>query len=283
MKLSDALVIRLSYNDLSGDIKIDENGYICLNDLAAYFPNKKINEWSKNNSTKEFIGTVDAFLNRGNSPYLKPLIAKRGKYNGGTYAHELVAMEFCTWLSPEFKLKVYLEYISGKQRKKNWNIKRILAAYNFNVMTKSIADSKEDTKPYHYSNEARLINMIVFDKSERGIRDAASEIVLDDIAMLEGKNSAFIDIEMDYQDRKVALNKIYDKHLNARFDNLDCSVTYEKEGHCDCWACQQHSIAFDVIENKNPEEWIDEMMNDGLTEKESKKWLEIFKDLGAID
>jgi len=219
MKLTDALTLRMSFNDLKGEIRIDENGYICLNDLAAYFPHKRLDHWKDNKTTIEFIETVNEFLNTPNSGDLKSLVSKRGKYVGGTYAHELVAMEFCTWLSPEFKLKVYLEYISGKQQKKGWNVKRILAAYNYKIMTKSIEDSHEDPKHYHYSNEAKMLNVIVFGKSEKGIRDSASESELDDIAWLEGKNSAYIDIEMDYQERKTILIRLYEENRNLIREN----------------------------------------------------------------
>ena len=162
MKLDEALTLRMSFNDLQGEIRVDENGYICLNDLAKYFPHKRLDHWKENKSTSEFIETTDKFLNTSDSGDLKSLVSRRGKYNGGTYAHELVAMEFCTWLSPEFKLKVYLEYIKGKQNKKGWNFKRELASYNYKLMSKSVEDAHDPAKFYHYSNEAKMLNKIVF-------------------------------------------------------------------------------------------------------------------------
>lgn len=216
MKLDEALTLRMSFNDLQGEIRVDENGYICLNDLAQYFPHKKIKEWMKNKSANEFIDTVDAFLNGGNSPYLKSIVSKRGKYNGGTYAHELIAMEFCTWLSPEFKLKVFLEYTEGRQHKKGWNIKRHLASFNYKMMSKSVENAHDPAKGYHYSNEAKMLNKIVFGEHKPGIRDEATEQQLDDIAWIEGKNSAYIDIDMDYQKRKEVLKDLYHKRECAR-------------------------------------------------------------------
>ena len=238
MKLDEALTLRMSFNDLCGEIRVDENGYICLNDLAQYFPHRRIDKWRKSDQTNDFILVVDKFLNGGDSRHLydplngsstnttkrgelKSIISKRGKYNGGTYAHELVAMEFCAWLSPEFKLKVYLEYVGGRQQKKDWNVKRILAAYNYKIMSKSVEDAHDPAKFYHYSNEAKMLNKIVFGKHEKEIRETATEGQLDDIAWLESKNSAFIDIEMNYQDRKDKLSELFSRRTAERNKQID--------------------------------------------------------------
>lgn len=211
MELKEALILRMSFNDVQGEIRVDENGYICLNDLALYYPHRRIDVWKKASPTKEFIEVVDKHLNTTSGCELKSVVSKRGKYHGGTYAHELVAMEFCTWLSPEFKLKVYLEYMGGKQRKKGWNVKRLLASYNYKIMSKSVQDAHDPARGYHYGNEAKMLNVIVFGMHQKGMRDIATESQLDDIAWLEGKNSAYIDIEMSYEKRKEVLISLYEK------------------------------------------------------------------------
>lgn len=284
MKLTDALTLRMNFNDLQGEIRVDENEYICLNDLAAYYPNKRLDNWRKNQTTREFIETVDKYLNTSDSSELKSITTRRGKYTGGTYAHELIAMEFCTWLSPEFKMKVYLEYMHGKQKKKDWNIKRILAAYNYKIMSKSVEDAHDPVMGYHYGNEAKMINVIVFDKHEKGIRDNASEMKLDDIAWLEGKNSAYIDINMDYQERKSVLMKMYEEMDQKRFDKQSeiCSENHKTSGGCDddCFACDQHAIASGAAANNHRSCWLDSMTEAGLTQREAARWIEIFDDIG---
>ncbi len=222
MDLNEALILRMSFNDLQGEIRVDENGYICLNDLAAYYPHKRLDNWKANQTTKEFIETVNKYLNTSNSSDLNSVITRRGKYNGGTYAHELIAMELCTWLSPEFKLKVYLEYSQGKQNKKDWNVKRILASNNYRIMSKSVEDAHDPVKGYHYSNEAKMLNNIVFGAHQKGIREIATEGQLDDIAWLEGKNSAYIDIKMSYGERKKVLIELYHKrNMQKQLKNFD--------------------------------------------------------------
>ncbi len=200
MKLARAFEISLDYLGHSDPIRIDVDGYICLTDLVKYFPKKRLDNWMVLRSTKDFIEVLGQSLNTLDSSDLKNielLKRKRGKYEGGTYAHELIALEFATWLSPEFKLKVYSEYQNGTQRKENWNIKRILASFNYKLMSQAIEKDHEDPKFYHYSNEAKMLNKIVFGKSEKGIREMASEKQLDLIAKIEGHNATLIGIKSD--------------------------------------------------------------------------------------
>lgn len=64
-------------------------------DVAHYF---------ENSSTKEFINALisEENFNSRNSVYLK----SRGKYNGGTWMHPLLFIDFAMWLNPSFKIKV---------------------------------------------------------------------------------------------------------------------------------------------------------------------------------
>lgn len=205
MELKRALELHTEYNGITGLVKCDGE-YICLNDLNEYFPNKRIQHWMENAQTKELIEQVEKTLITG-----KPaIISRRGK-GGGTYAHNIIAMDFAMWLSVEFRLKVYVEYMNGTQHKENWNIQRIMAANNYRLMTRSITDAHEKPMPYHYSNEALMLNEIVFGVREGNVRETATEKQLDDIAWLEGRNGAYIDLEMDYQTRKERLAEMYAK------------------------------------------------------------------------
>jgi hypothetical protein len=132
---------------------------------------------------------------------------KRGRYDGGTYAHELIAFEFATWLSTEFKLEVFLRYQEGSQNIKNWNIKRILSAFNYKLMSNAVVNAHDPVKFYHFSNEAIMINKIVFGKHEKELRDNASTIELEEIARLESHNATMIELKMSFQERKVKLNE----------------------------------------------------------------------------
>jgi len=208
MELKRAIELRMEYAGNPGVIRVDSKNFFCLNEMASFFPGKEIKEWLKNRATQEWVDLI-SLREMGGIP---PIITKRGK-GGGTWAHHLIAFEFATWLSPEFKYVVYNSYINGTQRKENWNIKRIMAANNYKLMCESIQNAHEAPKPYHYSNEARMLNSIVF--ADPGFdREMATEQQLDAISWLESRNGAYIDIDMEYKDRKEKLIHLYaEKYL----------------------------------------------------------------------
>ena len=40
----------------------------------------------------------------------KVIVSKRGKYDGGTFAHPDIALEFASWIDPTFKLYLIQEF-----------------------------------------------------------------------------------------------------------------------------------------------------------------------------
>lgn len=203
MELKKALDLAVSYYNRDGVIRVDSEGRICLNDLVQFFPTKEIGNWLKNEGTVEYIAMRSSKL--GGIP---PIYRKVGK-RGGTYAEKNTAMKFCMWLSPEFEDQVIEAYENGTQRKENWNIKRIMAANNYKILCAAIKDAHDPAKGYHYSNEALMMNEIVFGVRDGEVRETASEEQLDKIAWLEQHNAAYIDAKMEYQVRKELLEKLY--------------------------------------------------------------------------
>lgn len=65
---------------------------------------KEIKKFFENNATQEFVTALisEESLKGQNSAYLK----SRGKYNGGTWMHPLLFIDFAMWLNPTFKVKV---------------------------------------------------------------------------------------------------------------------------------------------------------------------------------
>lgn len=206
MDLKKALELRMEYAGIAGAVKV-EDGYVCLNDLNAFFPGKRLDHWLSNGQTQELINAVNK---RIQIPGKSGIWAKRGN-RGGTYAHHLVALDFAAWLSVEFRLQVYEAYTNGTQHKQDWNIKRIMAANGYKLMCNAIAADHEDPKAYHYSNEALMLNELVFGVREAHVRDTATEAQLDDIAWLESRNGAYIELGMDYATRKETLKRMYAK------------------------------------------------------------------------
>jgi hypothetical protein len=227
MELKKAFEITLNYFNKEMPIKINKDGYICLNDMSNFFPSKRLDHWIENKDTIKFIEVVEKDLNTPLSGYYqkstnetkKCIITQRGR-GGGTYAHKYIAFEYAMWLSPEFKLNVIKSYENGTQRKSDWNIKRILASENYKLLAEAIKDSHDPAMFFHYSNEADMLNNIIFGKTHKEIgynpRDKATEIELDYISYMESRNASFIEIGLDYEERKELLIKLFGKYKNKK-------------------------------------------------------------------
>lgn len=207
----------------SGLVRVDQNEYFCLNDLNSFYPNKRLDVWLKSQSTQEFIELVERTIIPPNGGIMNhAIIAKRGK-GGGTYAHKHVAMEFCMWLSPEFKLEVIQAYESGRTQKENWNFKRILAAESVKIQSEAV---KEHLVPLHrpehehfqYSNNVKMVYTIVgVDVSKDNPLDGASEEQLEQIGYLERKNAFYLEEGVsDHRERKELLKESYHKKYGMK-------------------------------------------------------------------
>ena len=112
-------------------IEIDEKDYISLTDMVKGVENglALIEKWLRNKNTIEFLGIWEEMYNTNfNSPEFEGIknaaglnrfvmsvkqwiektnsigiIAKAGRY-GGTFAHQDIAFEFASWVSPQFML-----------------------------------------------------------------------------------------------------------------------------------------------------------------------------------
>jgi hypothetical protein len=77
------------------------DNYVCLTQMAKIF-DKKVNDWSKTDSSRGYLQAVST---ETNIPATELLIISKGgndKDNQGTWAHPLIAIAFAQWLSPEF-------------------------------------------------------------------------------------------------------------------------------------------------------------------------------------
>ena len=118
--------------------KIKKQEYLSLTDIARFSDQKPavvINSWMRNSKTLLFLETWEKVHNPkfkvshmtdfrlkaleerysiSINNYVKEtgaigLLVKRGKY-GGTYAFSEIALDFCSWLSPQFKVYLYKEF-----------------------------------------------------------------------------------------------------------------------------------------------------------------------------
>lgn len=108
------------------------------------------------------------------------IISKSGRY-GGTYAHYDIAMEFASWLSPEFKLYIFQDYKRLKSDENSrlsltWNLNREISKINYKIHTDAIKeflldDLTSEQLSYKYASEADLLNVALFNKRATEWRD----------------------------------------------------------------------------------------------------------------
>jgi hypothetical protein len=234
-----------------------DRDYISLTDMAKKFGDDTlIYSWMRNRNTLEFIGIWEQIHNPAfkggefetfksqaglNSFHLTPrkwieatsaigIQSRAGRYGGGTYAHQDIAFEFGSWLSPEFKLYLIKEFQRLKQDENRrlslaWNLNRTLSKLNYRIHTDAI---KAHIIPpaitpaqaaIVYASEADVLNVALFGqtaaqwraanpKLEGNMREYATVEQLLVLANIEGMNAEFIHMGLPQGDRLNRLNQI---------------------------------------------------------------------------
>lgn len=96
-----------------------------------------------------------------------------------------------------------------------WTALRKSAATSFSVMSETLQETRGDegksTASFHYSNEAKMINRLLFG-SDRGVsRDSLSSHGLRLLEKVEIKNAALIGMGLSFKERKCLLQIYADK------------------------------------------------------------------------
>ena len=211
-----------------------------------------IQNWMRNKDVIAYLGLWEKLNNENfkgvefttfeslagkNSFYMSPqkwiketnaigIISKSGN-NGGTYACSDIALEFASWLSPEFKLYVIQEFERLKkneayQYKVDWTASRMLAKSNYHIHTDSIKENiipklTEKQKQYVYAEEADVLNVALFGMTakewreknpnlEGNIRDYTNLKHLLILCNLENTNAELINDGLPQKERLVKLN-----------------------------------------------------------------------------
>ena len=155
------------------------------------------------------------------------IISKRGK-NGGTYAHQDVALEFASWISAEFKIYLLKEFKRLKAeefeiKQLEWNLTRTLAKVNYYIHTDAIKENlipkniKKDA--FVYADKADLLNLALFGQTAKqwreenqdkkgNIRDYATMEQLVVLSNMESMNAELIKSGVVPSDRFETLNKM---------------------------------------------------------------------------
>ena len=247
-------------------LRIDDKEFISLTDLARYAdeddPRYPIQNWMRNKDVISYLGLwesihnenfkgveFDTFKNEAGSNKFKispqkwiretnaiGMISKAGN-NGGTYARSDIALEFASWLSPEFKLYVIQEFQRLKkneayQNKIDWHANRVLAKVSYVVHTDAIKSIivptlTEKQKKFVYAEEADVLNVALFGMTAKewkesnpnlveygNIRDYTDLLHLVILSNLENINAELIEMGIPQSQRLVRLNDIAKKQMD---------------------------------------------------------------------
>ena len=239
-----------------------KNDYISLTDIARYKSDEPfivINNWLRSKDNIQFLGLwesmhnpdfkpieFDRFRNEAgsNAFTLSPqkwiektnaigIVSKSGRY-GGTFAHSDIAMEFASWISPEFKLYIIQDYKRLKSDENSrmslgWNMNREISKLNYKIHTDAIKeyllkDLTNEQLSYKYASEADMLNVALFNKRAKqwreenpdlkgNMRDYASLNELLVLANMESYNAVLIGKGMEQKERMIELRKLAKKQI----------------------------------------------------------------------
>ena len=156
------------------------------------------------------------------------IVSKSGRY-GGTFAHTDIAMEFASWVSPEFKLYIIQDYKRLKSDENSrlslgWNLNREISKINYKIHTDAIKeyllrDPTNEQLSYKYASEADMLNVALFNKRAKqwreenpelkgNMRDYASLNELLVLANMESYNAVMIGKGMEPKERMIELRNL---------------------------------------------------------------------------
>lgn len=264
--MNEKIITKMHVKDnLVKVMRVNGVDYISLTDLARYKnpnnPGDVIIKWMSNKSSFDFYSLWEELFNdnfklaefrefkndaANNSFTMSPsrwisftnskgFISKRGKYDGGTFAHPDVALEFASWIDPAFKLYLIKEFERLKhnetyQERIEWSVRRSLSKTNYRIHTDSIKENIVPTltdkqKLFIYANEADVINVALFGMTakewkennpdkEGNIRDYTDILHLVVLSNLEVLNASMIENNISQKDRLEKLNKTARRQIN---------------------------------------------------------------------
>ena len=247
-------------------MRTNNTDYISLTDLARYKnsenPGDVIIKWMSNKSSFDFYSLWEELFNENfklaesrdfkndsatQSFTMSPsrwinltnaigFISKRGKYDGGTFAHPDIALEFASWIDPTFKLYLIkeferLKYNENYQNEVEWSVRRMLTKTNYKIHTDSIKENivpklTDKQKQYIYADEADVINVALFGQTAKewrdknpnlkgNIRDYTDVLHLVVLSNLEVLNANMIEDNIKQSERLIKLNSVAKKELEV--------------------------------------------------------------------
>jgi hypothetical protein len=194
-------------------IQFRDDGWFNATAAAAKF-GKEPAQWLRLPDTIAYIQALERKY--GKIPYYT---TRKGK-NGGTWMHPKLGVAFARWLDVDFAVWAdgqIERIIHGTPEQTDWKRLRHEAASSYKVMSDVLLESRQeqgkDTKPYHYANEAKLVNWALTGAYRPLDRAALSTADLDLLAKLESKNAVMIAMGASRELRKEILQAMAESRM----------------------------------------------------------------------
>lgn len=268
--MSNSKTIKETIHASGIDITIYTNDYkteyISLTDIARFRstdPRFTIHSWLRSRDIVEFLGLWECLYNpvfnrvdfdtfkrdAGTNAYAFSIkewndhlhgvgiISKSGRYGGGIFAEADIALEFASWLSPEFKLYIVKDYQRLKTDENsrlslNWNLNREISKINYRIHTDAIKGNlilpelTQRQKSFIYANEADLLNVALFGETasewreknpdkDGNIRDYANLQQLLVLANIESYNAILIEQNLGQEQRLILLRNMVEQQMKT--------------------------------------------------------------------
>lgn len=182
--------------------------------VAAEKFSKRPADWLALESTQAYIAVLAEILTCEKSSLLKTSRARVDR-GGGTWMHPKLAVRFAQWLDTRFAVWCDLQIdglLRGQHPHHAWQHLRHEAAASHKVMCAMLKlvreENGKETAPYHYSNEARMVNWALTGEFQPIDRATLTPHELTVLAKLEEQNAILIGRGVDYRFRKPALETL---------------------------------------------------------------------------
>ena len=151
--------------------------------------------------------------------------------------HKDIAFEFCSWVSPAFKLYLIKEFqrlkeAEASKQNLDWNVRRIMAKANYKIHTEAVREHLippriqfTSQEGRYFASEADILNLALFgmtakqwkqanpDKSGK-MRDYASQEQLLVMSNLQSLNAKLMKWGCDQEQRLQILNESAIEEMN---------------------------------------------------------------------
>lgn len=189
--------------------------------MAKQF-NRRPDDFWKQEQNQKYLNALIT-LSQGNKENF--VITRRGKVHGGTWLHNDLALQFARWLDPFFAVHLDQWIVKTLEEEHKRKSERLASKTGSLPLTYAITRSKENPKPYHFSNEFDMFNRIVLGMTAKQYREKyklgdgvalRDHLEADELAMiahLQRIDTGLVEIGMEYQERKEHLERCFEKGL----------------------------------------------------------------------